>query len=102
MLCLNVSKKTNPSTIPTKKQYHVVCTYEKCQPHQSDFAYAASDELASGKKHHTLGRCGHLHEQPFPHLTCRFPICPVLPIDKFEVRASDIHIMIQMDKNRRN
>jgi len=49
----------------------------------SDFACAASDELVSGNKSHTLGTYVPPREQYFPHLSCIFLIYPVHPADKF-------------------
>jgi hypothetical protein len=60
----------------------------------SDFACAASDELVSGNKSHTLGTYVPPREQSFPpfpkkkkqsfpHLSCIFLIYLVHPADKF-------------------
>jgi hypothetical protein len=56
---------------------------DEYQPHVSDFARAASDELVSGNKRHTLGTYVPPREQCFPHLSCIFLIYPVHPADKF-------------------
>jgi hypothetical protein len=49
----------------------------------SDFACAASDELVSGNKSHTLGTYVPPREQSFPPLSYIFLIYPVHPADKF-------------------
>jgi hypothetical protein len=56
--------------------------YSYNQPLWNDFAYAASDEPASGNELHTLHRSAQPHEQPFHRLICRFLISPAHPEDK--------------------